>query len=125
MFINAVSTVFQLYRRPVLFCSSFSQYRHNIFPRPLAASYITIVEEMDSGEIGMKTVAMTIINPREEYWQSRRSKQRPPVFKSCTLPTELWGSACILRSAENNVSCGQEKYTYLKMSELPYVNVYM
>ena len=30
---------------------------------------------------------MTIINPRKEYWQSRGSKQRPPVLKSAALPT--------------------------------------
>ena len=49
---------------------------------------------MDSGERGMNPVAMTIINPRKEYWPSRGSNQRPPVLKSATLPTELWGLAC-------------------------------
>ena len=48
---------------------------------------------MNSGDRGMNPVAMTIINPRKEYWPCRRSNQRPPVLKSCTLPTELWGSA--------------------------------
>ena len=48
---------------------------------------------MDSGEIGMNPNAMTIINPRKEYRPSRGSNQQPPVLKSCTLPTELWGSA--------------------------------
>ena len=51
-------------------------------------SYLT-----DSGERGMNPVAMTIINPRKEYWPSRGSNQRPPILKSATLPTELWGSA--------------------------------
>ena len=37
----------------------------------------------------MNPVAMTIINPRKEYWPSRESNQRPPVIKSATLPTEL------------------------------------
>ena len=48
---------------------------------------------MDSGERKMNPVAMTIINPRKEYWPSRRSNQRPPVPKFATLPTEVWGSA--------------------------------
>ena len=56
-------------------------------------SHITIVETTDSGERGMKFVAMTIINPRKENWPSRGSNQRPPVLKPATLPTELWGSA--------------------------------
>ena len=53
-------------------------------------SHITIVETMDSSEIGMNPVAMTIINPQKEYWPSHRSNQRPPVLQSATLPTELW-----------------------------------
>ena len=40
----------------------------------------------------MNPVAMTVINPRKEYWPSRGSNQRPPVLKSATLPTELLGS---------------------------------
>ena len=39
----------------------------------------------------MNAVAMTIINPRKEYWPSRESNHRPPVLKSFTLPTELHG----------------------------------
>ena len=31
-----------------------------------------------------------------EYWQSLGSNQRPPVLKSATLPTELWGSTLVL-----------------------------
>ena len=48
---------------------------------------------MDSGERGMNPVAMTIINPRKVYWLSRGSNQPPPILKSATLPTELWGYA--------------------------------
>ena len=40
----------------------------------------------------MNPVALTIINPRKEYWWSRGSNQQPPVFKSATLTTELWCS---------------------------------
>ena len=32
---------------------------------------------MDNGERGMNPVAMTIINPRKEYWPSRGSNRRP------------------------------------------------
>ena len=48
---------------------------------------------MGSCERGMNPVAMTIINPRKEYWSGRGSNQRPPVLNSCTLPTKLSGSA--------------------------------
>ena len=48
---------------------------------------------MDSGKRGKNPVAMTIINPRKEYWPSQGSNQRPHVLKSATLPTELWGLA--------------------------------
>ena len=41
----------------------------------------------------MDPVAVIIINSRKEYWQSRGSNQGPPVLKSATLQTELWGSA--------------------------------
>ena len=42
---------------------------------------------------GMNPVVMIIINLRTENWPSQGSNQRPPVLKSCTLPTELLGSA--------------------------------
>ena len=42
---------------------------------------------MDRGERGMNPVAMTIINPRKEYWRSRGSNQRLP------FPSPVWGSA--------------------------------
>ena len=45
---------------------------------------------MDSGGRGMNPVALTIINPRKEYWPSRGSYKRPPVFKSGKLPPERW-----------------------------------
>ena len=48
---------------------------------------------MDNSERGMNPVALTFINPRKEYWLSRRSNQRLPVLKSWTLSTELWGYA--------------------------------
>ena len=35
----------------------------------------------------LNPVAMTIINPRKEFWSSRGSNQRPTVLKFATLPT--------------------------------------
>ena len=63
------------------------------FPSHRLFSHLKIVERMDSGERGMNFVAMTIINPRKEYWPSQGSNQVPPVPKSTMLPTRLWGSA--------------------------------
>ena len=53
-------------------------------------SHTTIFEIMDSGERGMNPVAITIINPRKEYWPSRGLNQQSPVLMSATLPTDLW-----------------------------------
>ena len=77
----------------MLSMNSFNQYSAQYsFEVTDCFSHITIVETTDSGEGGMNPVAMTIINPRIEYWPSRGSNQRPPLLKSATLPTELWGS---------------------------------
>ena len=46
-----------------------------------------IVEKMESDERRMNPTAMTINNPLKEYWANQRSNQRPPLLKSCTLPT--------------------------------------
>ena len=40
-------------------------------------SHITIVETMDSGERKLNPAAMTINNPRKEYWESRGLFTRP------------------------------------------------
>ena len=67
--------------------------RTMFFPSHWLLSNITIVETTLSGEGRRYPVAITIINPRKKYWLSRESNQRPPVLKSTTPPTELWGSA--------------------------------
>ena len=54
-------------------------------------SHIMIIEATGRDERGMNPVAMTIINPRKEYWLSRKSNQRLPVLKSCILLTDTWG----------------------------------
>ena len=92
------STAFQLYRGSQCTYPCFpgvhlTSTLHNFLSKPLTLSHITIVETTDKGERGMNPVTMTIINPRKEYWPSRGSNQRPPVLKSTTLPTELWGLA--------------------------------
>ena len=78
---------------PRVLLTIIPQYVTICFPSHFLLSHTTIVETMNSGERGMNPVAMTIINPRKEYWPSRRSNQRPPFLKSDTLPTELWGLA--------------------------------
>ena len=87
-------------RRPVnlsmLSWSFFNQY--NILSKPPAVFPYKHCQTTDSGERGMNPVAMTIINPRKEYWPSQGSNQPPPILKSATPPTELWGSAyCTLK----------------------------
>ena len=54
-----------------------------------------MVETTESGKRGMNRVTMTVISPRKENRPSRGSNQRPPVLKSATLSTELWGLAYI------------------------------
>ena len=80
----------------MLFRGSFNSIPHNILSKPLAAFPHNSCETTDSGARGMNPVALTIINPRREYWPSHGSNQRPPVLKSATLPTELWGSAHLI-----------------------------
>ena len=72
------------------------------FPSHWLLSHITIVETTENGERGVNPVAMTIINPRKEYWQSCGSNQCPSVLKSATLPTELWTSAKVTPSILHN-----------------------
>ena len=84
------STLFQLYRGSQLTYRCFSGVltpvrRKLFFPRHWVLSHIIIIETMDSGERGMDPVAMTIINPRKEYWSHRESNKRPSVLKSCRL----------------------------------------
>ena len=99
MVFNAVfNSISVISRQPVhismLSRSSFNQHSAQYCFQATGCFFqITIVETMDSGERGMNPVAMTIINPRKEYWPSRGSNQRPPILKFTTLPTEVWGSA--------------------------------
>ena len=85
MAVSAPGHAFLEFFSPVL-CTIFFP-GHRLFPNMI------IIETMDSVERGMNSVAMTIIDPLKEYLPSRRSNQRPPVPKACTVPTELWGSA--------------------------------
>ena len=95
MIINRVfmSISVTLQRLENLFMLSWCNVLRTIFfTSNCLLSHITIVQTMDSGERGMNSVAMAIINPWGEYLLSRGLNQRPPVLKFCTLPTELWGS---------------------------------
>ena len=72
--------------------SSFNQYSAQYsFQANWLRFPLNHCKTTDSGERGMNPVAMAIIDPQKEYWPSRGSNQLPPVFKSATLPTELWG----------------------------------
>ena len=51
---------------------------------------------MDSGGREMNPVAMTIINPQQEYWLSRELNHLPPVLESAKPQTELRGSAALI-----------------------------
>ena len=59
-----------------------------------------------------RNVAMTIINPRKEYWPSRGSIQRPPVLKSATPPIELWGSARMIDEYRCSTKVKQQRAIY-------------
>ena len=85
-------TVFYLYRagQSTYLCFSgvlLTNTLHNILSKPVTAFPHYIVERMDSGERGMNPVAMIIVNSQKEYRPRRGSNQRPPVLKSCMLPT--------------------------------------
>ena len=93
------STIFQLYHGGQCTYPCFPRVLltsclHNMLSKPPPLlSHITIVKTTDSGKKWMNPVAMTIINPQKEYLPSWGLNQRPPVLKSATLPTELWGLA--------------------------------
>ena len=79
-----------------VFLEFYKPVFHTIFfPSHCLLSDITIMKTMDSKERGVNPVGIAIINPRKEYWRSWESNQWPPVLKSATLPTELWGSSVI------------------------------
>ena len=70
----------------------------------------------------MNPVAMTIINTRKEYWPSCGSNQRPPALKSAKLPSELWGSAEVMRFVQcrRNTLIEDAGYNYGIFSFLHY-----
>ena len=102
------STVFPLYHGGQLTYPCFpgvllTSTLHYILSKPLATFPLNHCRTTDSGKRGMNPVAMTIINRRREYWPNRGSNQRPPVLKSTTLPTELWGSALMNENLQLHV----------------------
>ena len=87
--LTPLSTVFQLYHGgqctyPCFPGVFFTSTTRNIPSKPALwlLSHITVVETTYRGDRGMKPVAVTIINPWNEYLYrpSRRSNQRPPVL---------------------------------------------
>ena len=76
MVFNAVlNNISVISRRPV-HLSILLGFFVFFFPSYLLFSHTTIVGIMDSCQRGMHPGAMTIINPRKEYWPSRGSNQR-------------------------------------------------
>ena len=90
---NSISVIsLRPVRLSMLFRSSFNQYSAQYsFQATGCFFHITIVETVDTGEKGISPVAMTITNPRKEYWPSWGSNQRPSILKSCTLPNDRLG----------------------------------
>ena len=70
---------------------------------------------MDSGERGMNPVAMTTTNPLKEYWPSRGSNQPPPVLKSATLSTKLWGAAMISNGSNSSPKSSEYRAAKTKL----------
>ena len=73
--LKPLSTLFQLYRGDRCTYPCFPEFflpvlRAIFFPRYWLLSLTTVAEIIVSGERGMTSVAMTIINPRKEYWSS-------------------------------------------------------
>ena len=76
------------------FGKGFTSTSHNILSKPLAAfPHNHCQNNRQPCEGNESCCNMTIINAQTEYWPSREMKQRPPLLKSATLTTELWGSA--------------------------------
>ena len=48
------------------------------------------------------------MNLQKEYWLSRGLYHQPPVLKSCTLPTKLWGLAKDPKEEDFAKHCGEE-----------------
>ena len=73
---NSISVISQ---QPVLISmlswSYFNQYSAQYSFQATGCSPTTIIETTDRGERGMNLVAMTIINPRKEYWPCRGLNQ--------------------------------------------------
>ena len=99
------STVFQLYRGgqctyPRLCDVLLPSVSHNILFKTLAAFPHNHCR--NNGQRGERN---NIINPWIEYWPSRESNQRPPVFKFGALPTKLWGSALKVLTHYQTTNC--------------------
>ena len=84
-------------RRPLhlsmLSWSSLTRPPHNMLSKPLAAFPHNSCRSNGQRRKRNESCPNTIIIPRKEYWPSWGSNHRPPVFKSCAVPTEPWGLA--------------------------------
>ena len=75
----------------ILVSDSFFLMVHNILSKPLAPFRSNY--RRNNGQRSERNESCRNIKPWKEYWPSRGSNKRPPVLKSATLPTALWGSA--------------------------------
>ena len=80
---------------------------------------MTIVETVDCGEGGINSIAMTIINPRKEYWPNRRFEPASPGLKTLQ-PTELWCVAAkVLRNHARSRSLYRLQDLHCTLDGLP------
>ena len=94
MMFNADFNIFQFYRGgqctyPCFPGFLFISTPYNILSMLLTALPHNHCRRMVNTERRMNLAVVTMISPRTERWPSRGSSQRPPVLKSCALPTEL------------------------------------
>ena len=109
---NSVSVISQWpVHLSMLSRSSFNHYSAQYFFQTTGCFPTQPLSKQRKTVRGMNPVAMTIINPWKEYWQSRGWNQRPPVFKSATLPTELWGKIKVEAFAKISSNCLTLFYT--------------
>ena len=100
MVLNAVFySISVISRRPVhlsmLSWSFLTSTPHTIFSKSLAA--FPHVGTTDSGARGMNPVAMTIINPRKEYWSSKKKILGKNIFSEPGIKPATFSSQVLYR----------------------------
>ena len=78
---------------PMLYWNSLNSALHNKLSKALAAFPHNSAETVDSCEGGMNPNAMTIINPRKEYWPS------PGTERTCSVKPWSYSSVMCRKDA--------------------------